>query len=459
MCDSPILVPNKKRWLNVAAHDPLYYRVPCGKCESCVKLKRSEWLFRITKEFEACVRSGGHVIFDTLTYNNDSVHYLHEYFQPAKYMADDCFVHCYEDVQLFLKRMRKKLSFRYIVVGEFGDDPRYSQRPHWHCLFFLPASVDCLEFSQLVSSEWYYGFHDGINKGYSYFVTKRVFDAKSQHSNNVINYVSKYITKSFFSDKRLKAKIKRCFQIAYGDHWYDSYNHLMEYNKVYRLASPNHYQSLGFGSLSVDDVNEFISNGFCRVATSDGYVKVPFYRSLRRKYLFDVVNRDGYKCWHLNNVGLDYQHRFFAKTIDNERNRLQGLVLSGCASDVVSNMDAYRSLHRYDLSILGIDELFNVSSFADKIVNGLNGLCTSEYPTCQNSSDLARYHKRLFPNKKRPPLIPYDFYSHWCFGDNELLRYCDDIDVELGYLRILEYHEKLRKRHRAKQLGLYTNTI
>jgi hypothetical protein len=53
-----------------------------------------------------------------------------------------------EDVQLFLKRLRKETpKFRYFIVGEYGDT---TYRPHYHCCFFGLSTI----YAQLIFEKW-----------------------------------------------------------------------------------------------------------------------------------------------------------------------------------------------------------------------------------------------------------------------------------------------------------------
>lgn len=90
--------------------------VPCGKCLACLSNKRQEWIFRLEQEF----KYSKNAMFVTLTY--DPKHY------PGQLQK--------RDLQLFMKRLRKKdgsNSIRYYAVGEYGTN--YG-RAHYHILLF-----------------------------------------------------------------------------------------------------------------------------------------------------------------------------------------------------------------------------------------------------------------------------------------------------------------------------------
>lgn len=112
-CLHPITIKNPRCKSNPAA--PRYISVPCGKCVCCIDRKAKDWSFRIQQELK---RSSG-AIFVTLTYDEE-----HE---PKGENV------CKRDVQLFLKRLRKHVSFRYFLVAEYGPN---TFRPHYHAIFF-----------------------------------------------------------------------------------------------------------------------------------------------------------------------------------------------------------------------------------------------------------------------------------------------------------------------------------
>lgn len=130
--------------------------VPCGKCPACLANKRQEWVFRLRCEYYAC----NFGLFVTLTYDD-------EHLPPEGVKR--------EDLQLFLKRLRKRLgnrSFRYFITTEYGDN---THRAHAHGLFFFNSSVilnDSLYNN--ISEAWSNGFvsFGDIEEGSIVYCTK-----------------------------------------------------------------------------------------------------------------------------------------------------------------------------------------------------------------------------------------------------------------------------------------------
>lgn len=104
--------------------------VPCGKCIPCLMSKRADWSYRLEQEHR--VSSSAH--FVTLTYDE-------KHLRTTRSLDK-------RDLQLYLKRLRKKdetTRIRYYGVGEYGSK---SGRPHYHVLLF--NAVD----EQHIRSAW-----------------------------------------------------------------------------------------------------------------------------------------------------------------------------------------------------------------------------------------------------------------------------------------------------------------
>lgn len=143
MCVNPVFIKNQRAYC------------ACGKCLDCKMQKTTEWAFRIAMEASLYDKS----CFVTLTYNDDNL--------PVGGKLD------YRDVQLFLKRLRKKVGkVRFFCCGEYG---KQSQRPHYHIVFFGYVPEDLVYFftdeqkdniykSQSLADTWNKGFVSvGIN--------------------------------------------------------------------------------------------------------------------------------------------------------------------------------------------------------------------------------------------------------------------------------------------------------
>lgn len=120
-CLSPISIPRPN---GQGAKDRIL--VPCSKCVSCIEAKRSHWTIRLKEELKVSTSA----LFLTLTYNDENI----------VVNDNDQGVLLKRDIQLFLKRLRRKFDYakkkykiRYFVIGEYGTQ---TQRPHYHMILF-----------------------------------------------------------------------------------------------------------------------------------------------------------------------------------------------------------------------------------------------------------------------------------------------------------------------------------
>ena len=91
-------------------------KLACGQCIGCRIAKREAWAIRCVCESQMHLDN----CFLTLTYDEESL---------PQYGSLE-----YRHVQLFFKRLRKKIgAFRYFVCGEYGP---HGDRPHYHALIF-----------------------------------------------------------------------------------------------------------------------------------------------------------------------------------------------------------------------------------------------------------------------------------------------------------------------------------
>lgn len=110
--------------------------VPCGQCLQCRINKQRCWTTRLL--LEACFHE--YSSFATLTYSDEHL--------PRTQAGLPTLL--YDDVQLWLKRLREQLSprtMRYYVVGEYGDK---TDRPHYHAILYGICEAEL----ELVQTTW-----------------------------------------------------------------------------------------------------------------------------------------------------------------------------------------------------------------------------------------------------------------------------------------------------------------
>ena len=121
-CTGPILITNPKFAPDWTKGQDKAIPVRCGRCEGCLKSKINDWAFRLEQEGKHAL----HVHFVTLTYDPLFVPLTKTNLPTLRK----------RDVQLYIKRLRKKQNhgnLKYFAVGEYGST---SYRPHYHILLF-----------------------------------------------------------------------------------------------------------------------------------------------------------------------------------------------------------------------------------------------------------------------------------------------------------------------------------
>lgn len=97
--------------------------VICGQCVGCRLRRVGEWVIRNTWELR---EHNGVACFPTLTYADEHL--------PDSYSVE------VDHLQRFMKRLRRRLPpgvrIRFFAVGEYGEDDRYTKRPHFHILIY-----------------------------------------------------------------------------------------------------------------------------------------------------------------------------------------------------------------------------------------------------------------------------------------------------------------------------------
>lgn len=125
-------------------YNPKIMLIPCGQCIGCRIRQREDWTTRI--ELEARDYPKEEVWFITLTYDDDHVpgmivktgeimRKVQYTWKPGEKRPSSVQVLLYEDIQKFIKRLRKAYrgKLRYFVAGEYGEK---TARPHYHMILY-----------------------------------------------------------------------------------------------------------------------------------------------------------------------------------------------------------------------------------------------------------------------------------------------------------------------------------
>lgn len=120
--------------------------IPCGQCIGCRLDYSREWATRIMLEAKQWKNNW----FITLTYNDENLPYRARVNTETGELMESAPL-CPEDLQLFMKRLRKHWSdkykhqnIRFYACGEYGEE---NGRPHYHiAIFNLPLQPKALKW-------------------------------------------------------------------------------------------------------------------------------------------------------------------------------------------------------------------------------------------------------------------------------------------------------------------------
>lgn len=319
MCLNPRKIINPKRKFSQVGGHQLYMYVPCGKCAECQQQKVNEYLLRSYYESLNCFNNGGFVLFDTLTYSNQNVRYLSDFFDIPKKYDFMCF--SYMDFRHFMVRLRERLTsegfdikdkLKYFVAAEYGTSEGHSHRPHLHPVFYVYFNIDPFYFSRLISECWSYGRTDGVPfQTRMYVLTKRLFSQKINpdiiHLQTITSYVTKYICKDSAYQKTLDSRLDRYFSDTFGPNWRSFEDNKELRSQMARYTSQFHRQSQGFGlsALMYNDVKDVIRTGLLKMPDRNLVVRrIPIPTYYARK-LFYTLSKDfrGKPQWQLTPQG------------------------------------------------------------------------------------------------------------------------------------------------------------
>lgn len=326
MCYSPIHIRNKIKRISIYGGQQAFIDVPCGKCAECRKNKRLEWYFRTYYMVDECIRKGGYVLSDTLTYRPADVPMLSRFVDVDSLGIHDHMVFDSQDWRNFLKRLRRHLDYhypgveiKYFLTSEYGTDENCTHRPHYHIMFYVlgkvAKSLHPFKLSRIISKLWTYGRTDGLPYKTRKYVAENVFGYNTGYDTSkdvykVCGYISKYITKDSLFQKTINSRLKVLKEKLYPE----------VYTVVERMVSQYHRQSQGFGAFFCDMISpENYCLAFDNACTLGDSKKVkltiplPLYYKRRLFYTLKKAD-DGTLYWTPNERGHEFiEHNSLAK--------------------------------------------------------------------------------------------------------------------------------------------------
>lgn len=351
MCLRPQTIPNPSKYISLSHRDRFMMEIPCGNCSECQTTLSNQWFYRAWYECDDLLSSGsGYVLFDTLTYNDEYLPHLSDYWT---FLSTDLDYPCFDKfhIRRFLQLLRMRLiragfsknAFRYFIASEYGTSDYYykngylkraQHRPHYHLLLYVYDSrIEPLYLSRLIAEIWKYGITDGVPyKSCKFVMENNVIKSDSLPSSKLrsCRYVTKYVQKSCKFQEELDFRINKVmWRIANyvvdgsdvtPNEWLQCEEARRERLKLMRFVNQFHRQSQHFGesALSCVDLNRLFEDGCLFMPDCDNVkIAVPLSTYYKRKLFYELVEFNGSKYWQLNDLGVEYyEHR---RSINFER--------------------------------------------------------------------------------------------------------------------------------------------
>lgn len=365
-------IVNQSKYLNFQANQSFYVELGDYYSWQAQEARKNEWLFRTYWECENTIRHGGYVYWDTLSYDNEHLPHIQDYFNKYHFkhwrlpirdvegniveegrmvpfelsdsMNFSCFSH--EDYRNFICQLREELkrkgydavhNLKYFMVCEYGSDKVYrdergrerkgTSRPHYHIIFFINnPSIDAYEFSRLVSKCWHRGRTDGLPfKTRSYVTTHNVIRAGAMMRDNsrvrkVCNYIAKYVNKDGDWRKLIEDRLEKVFNLIYEDDFWKDERLVDKYNKLVREIDIFHRQSHGFGEYALeaydeDEIRDMLDTGL--MTMPDDYkgehgkrLPIPHYYQMKM-FWQQYRDKNNMLRWKRTELGSEYGFRAF----------------------------------------------------------------------------------------------------------------------------------------------------
>lgn len=354
MCLCPVTIVNPKNILTLQGGTPFLMQVPCGHCAECQKVMSDAWYFRAYYQSKDCIDNGGYIYFDTLTYRNEDLPHISDFFPVLKGRISDVSCFNLNHYREFFKKLRVYLqragygtkNLKYFLSSEYGTDERFTHRPHYHILFYVYKDnngniIPVEEFSELVRKAWIYGRTDGIYyKGMKYILDHtfgRSYSDDVAHIQSICNYVSKYVQKDSEFESVIKSRINVIAYNLFGVHKYDELTQEQkdQLNTVSRDLRQFHRQSQGFGLsfTKYNDYDEMFETGMIKIPNGDAtkpmrQIPLPRYFQEHLFYEKEAGNRNR----KLTDEGIRYKINRLGANTFRFMDRINDWILSNATA-------------------------------------------------------------------------------------------------------------------------------
>lgn len=491
MCLQPRQIVNRTKCLRPT--DASVISVPCGECEECRYIRRTEYAFRIYAEMQKNVARGWKNYFFTLTYNDDNLPKVSFCFKGYHY--NDCPVFRRSDIIRFFKNIREYVlrtygikAISWICCPEYGS---HTQRPHYHCYLSLPLDPDVVHMLLVrfwrnskgrvtddngEDIEHFWNFRRlGKNNDLGFVYPKDPnggVDSKGYYHKPLLissdgiqassHYVAKYCTKDlcFYGLPYVKAFLQYCKSADLKE------LKKLKNEHIFSVLTSNHFgESINDHVKSLKDLVNGVSTSF-RLGK---LTQIPQYNKRKLLNITRTVASDpsikivdvGYT--HIHKEWQRSKYRYVEKTIVKDSHvdrfdiREKGDPLPNKPIKVTDIYKPnYKYKVRYDLTQLGKDV---APTYFDNMVTSLSDrlrlfltehVFTRDFEIFYNSDkrpNLLSHFLRLVDFRYIPHIKDIALYSSAYRGrvsPLHLQSYCDDSDIfsRNNYCGVVTYHNE-----------------
>lgn len=344
MCLRPIKILNPTKRIAIRGGQALALQVPCNGCAECQVRRRDEYSFRTYWHSKGTIDKGGYVLFDTLTYSDKHLPRLSDFVDVKHFEITDHSCFNLNHYKLFFKKLRRRVETKYKIknalsyffASEYGEDDRYTHRPHYHFMLFVNNPViHPLWLSRTIAQCWQYGRTDGIVYKDIQHVARHIYGYNLGFGSNtetsilraVTHYVAKYILKSSEFQKVIDKRIEKIEQKLIVENKYE------ELKEILKQISLFHRHSQGYGLAYLENLDDRAKRALQYdtgiMPDQDKIIKeIPLPLYYMRKLYYEQIKVDDKKLWQLTEIGIQHKLSCQSQMLDKKKSFYETLYVN-----------------------------------------------------------------------------------------------------------------------------------
>lgn len=492
-CCNPVNVYNQSRYINASHYPRMVSQFPCGHCENCLNVLRTEWQIRAYYEAKRCLEHGGYLYFDCLTYSEPNIPKISFHVPSGLVCEFDNYAFCRRHVRLFRSRLRRRLEYlgypvsndniRIFVGSEYASDSRYTQRSHYHLLFYVNLPITPVTFSTLIDECWHYGRTDGVTyKGVGYVLSHNTIGSMDEHAVKASNYVSKYVLKEIGITNEITRKVRSLFdKYIYPNDpaWLSQYPKRQAYKRILRECLPFHVQSQHYGEYAIELYRDkMLETMMIPCATDQGLIDYALPSYYRKKLFYSESWINGIRRFIPNSYYFNFKLKNLKNQLKQDALSFQDLVDNGkrlgFLIDIPSDIDyerlsMYQRVYRGRLNVDSIDVdpslIYNQELYDIKSCIGLGLPVLYGYQTYRDLIELGgRFYSDSYLGDKyyraknrKYRLVSNEEIRNQCYFDEKYEKILEALATIKSYLdavKARDRYDRRLQREYYKTIGL-----